>query len=132
MKGPKWDPAEGEVPMPDIITEAMEHSEKQPIMTTFRKIQQAAARVRCRYLHPTNGQKLLTPLVVFRKCWKKLRRGVTLQEDQKSQLTWTPEMSQTLDHQHIYSRGLLCLCSVREDAPNPQETQKVRRSGGVG
>ena len=24
--------------------------------------------------------------------------------------------------QHIYSRGLLGLCLVREDAPNPQET----------
>jgi hypothetical protein len=31
-KGPatglKWDPAQGEVPMPDTITEAMEHSQK--------------------------------------------------------------------------------------------------------
>ena len=56
---------------------------------------------------------------------------MTLQEDQKSQLTWTPEMSQTLDHQHIYSRGLLCLCSVREDAPNPQETGGPRKFRGL-
>ena len=70
MKGPKWDPAEGEVPMPDIITEAMEHSEKQPIMTTFRKIQQAAARVRCRYLHPTNGQKWVSHVVELGKTEK--------------------------------------------------------------
>ena len=26
--GPKWDPAQGEVPRPDTITEAMEHSQK--------------------------------------------------------------------------------------------------------
>jgi hypothetical protein len=32
---------------------------KGPIMTSLRKIQHAAERVRCRYLHPTNGQKLV-------------------------------------------------------------------------
>jgi hypothetical protein len=41
-------------------------------------LQEAAEKVRCRYLHPTNGQKLLTPLVELRKVWKKLRRRVTL------------------------------------------------------
>jgi hypothetical protein len=35
---------------------------KGSIMTALQKIQQAAERVRCRYLHPTNGQKLLTPV----------------------------------------------------------------------
>ena len=59
---------------------------------------------------------------------------MTLYEDQQSELTWTPEIPQTLDHQsgsihqlircsqHIYKRGLLGLGSVREDAPNSQET----------
>jgi hypothetical protein len=32
-------------------------------------------RIRGRYLHPTNGQKLLTPVVELRESWKKLRRG---------------------------------------------------------
>jgi hypothetical protein len=32
-------------------------------MPAFQKTQQAAERVRCRYLHPTNGQTLLTPVV---------------------------------------------------------------------
>jgi hypothetical protein len=62
-----------------------------------------------------------------------MRRAI-LWEEQQSQLIWTPEISQTLDHQtgsiyqliggsqHTYSRGLLGLCSFREDAPNPQET----------
>jgi hypothetical protein len=28
VTGPKWDPAQGVVPRPDTITEAMEHSQK--------------------------------------------------------------------------------------------------------
>jgi hypothetical protein len=46
-------------------------------MTDPRKAQQAAERVRCRYLHPTNGQKLLTPVVKLGKSWKMLRRRKT-------------------------------------------------------
>jgi hypothetical protein len=41
-------------------------------MTALRKTQQVAERVRCRYLHPTNGQKLLTPVVELGKSWKNL------------------------------------------------------------
>jgi hypothetical protein len=67
MTGPKWDPAQGEVPRPDTITEAMEHSQKGSIMTVLGKTQEAAKRVRCRYLHPTNEQKLLTPVVELGK-----------------------------------------------------------------
>jgi len=54
-------------------------------MTALQKTQQAAERVRCRYLHPTNGQKLLTPVVELGKSWKKLKRRITLKEDQQSQ-----------------------------------------------
>jgi hypothetical protein len=36
-------------------------------MTALQKTQQAAERVRCRYLHPTNGQKQLTPVVELGK-----------------------------------------------------------------
>ena len=49
-----------------------------PIMTTLQKAQQATENVRCRYLHPTNGQKLLTPVVELGKGRKKLRKRVTL------------------------------------------------------
>jgi hypothetical protein len=38
-----------------------------PIMTALPKTQQAAERVRCRYLHPTNEQKQLTPVVKLGK-----------------------------------------------------------------
>jgi hypothetical protein len=40
--------------------------------------QQAAERFRCRYLYPTNEQKLLTPVVELGKSLKKLRRSMTL------------------------------------------------------
>ena len=46
-------------------------------MAAFQEGQQAAVIVRFRYLHlhPTNGQKLVTPVVELGKSWKKLRRG---------------------------------------------------------
>ena len=35
----------------------------EPSMTALQKTQQAAERVRCRYLHPTDGQKQLILLL---------------------------------------------------------------------
>ena len=67
MTGTKWDLAQGEAPRFDTITEAMVHSQKGPIMTALQKTQQATERVRCRYFHPTNGQKQLSPVVEFKK-----------------------------------------------------------------
>jgi primosomal protein N'' len=58
-------------------------------MTALRKAQQAAERFRYRYLHSTNGQKLVATLVELGKNWKKLQRRVTLEDDQQSQVTWT-------------------------------------------
>lgn len=40
---------------------------KGPNMTALQKTQQVAKRVRCRYLHPTNQQRLLTPEVELGK-----------------------------------------------------------------
>jgi hypothetical protein len=68
-------------------------------MTALWKTQHASERVGCRHLHPTNGQKLLTPVIELGKGRKKLRRKTTLWEEPQSQLTWTPEISQTLNHQ---------------------------------
>jgi hypothetical protein len=48
----------------------MERSQKGPIMTTLWKIQQAAERVRCRYLHPTNVQKQQTSVFELGKAEK--------------------------------------------------------------
>jgi hypothetical protein len=36
-------------------------------LTVIWKTQQATGRVRCRYLHPTNGQKLLSPMIELGK-----------------------------------------------------------------
>jgi hypothetical protein len=47
-------------------------------MISLRKIQQAAKRARCRYLNPTNGQKLMSSVFELGKSWKKLRRRATL------------------------------------------------------
>ena len=49
-----------------------------PSITALWKTQQAAERVRCRYLHPTNEQKLLTTVVELGESRKKLRRRETL------------------------------------------------------
>ena len=110
----------------------------------LRKTQQAAEKVRCRYLHATNGQKQLTPVVDLRKAERSWGRGRPCQ-DQHSQLISIPKLSQTLDHQtgsicywhqliwdpqHIYSRGLPGLCSIRDDTPNPQDTGGHREFRG--
>ena len=47
-------------------------------MTALLKTQQAAERDRCRYLLPTNEQKMLTFVVELGKGWEKLRRRATL------------------------------------------------------
>jgi hypothetical protein len=47
-------------------------------MAALQEAQQAAERVRCRYLHPTNGQKPGISETELRKGWKKLRRRATL------------------------------------------------------
>ena len=36
-------------------------TKKVSVMTAFQKTQEVAERLKHRYLHPTNGQKLLTP-----------------------------------------------------------------------
>ena len=53
---------------------------KGPSMTAPQKTQQAADRIRCRYLHPTNGQKQLTPAVELGKAewsWRQPCRGIS-------------------------------------------------------
>ena len=60
-------------------------------MAALQEALQVAVCIRCRYLHPNNGQKLGTPVVELGKGWKKLRRRITPEEDQQSQLTWIPQ-----------------------------------------
>ena len=64
MTDPKWDPGKGEVTRQQSI------HKKKPNMTALQKTQQAAKRITCRYLHPINGQKQLTPVVELGKAEK--------------------------------------------------------------
>jgi hypothetical protein len=114
---------------------------KGPIMTAFWKTQQAV-KSQMQIFAPNQWTEAADPYGWFREGWKKLRRRVILKENHQSQLIWTPKISQTVDHQtdsihqliwgpqHTYSRGLLGLCSFRDDAPNPQETGGPREFRG--
>jgi hypothetical protein len=75
---PKVESAQGEASRPVTTTEAMECSRKGPYHDCSLKDPTRAERVSCRYLYPTNGQKLLTPVVELRKTWRKLKRMMTL------------------------------------------------------
>jgi hypothetical protein len=55
--------------------------------------------MRCRYLHPTNGVKLGTPVVALGKRLEEAEEEGDPIGRSESQLTWTPEISQTLSHQ---------------------------------
>jgi hypothetical protein len=78
VTGPKWDPAQGRSQVLTLLLRLWNAYKKGPSMTLLQKTQQEAKNVRCRYLYPINGQKLLTPVVELEKSWKKLRRRATL------------------------------------------------------
>jgi hypothetical protein len=44
----------------------------------FLRVSKATEKVRCRYLHPINRQKLVTLVIELEKIWKKLRRKAIL------------------------------------------------------
>jgi hypothetical protein len=66
-------------------------------MTALQKTQQA--RVRCRYLHPTNGQKQLTPVVELGKAERILDEKCDPIGGPAVLINLDPKISQTLDHQ---------------------------------
>ena len=78
MTGPKWDPDKERSQVMTLLLRLWSTHKKEPIMTALQKTQQAAERIRCRYLHPTNGQKLLTSVVELGESWKKMRRRENL------------------------------------------------------
>jgi hypothetical protein len=65
-------PKLGSSPMPD--TEAMKRSRKR----ILHEVPTRAEEIRCRYLHQTSGQKLVSPMFELGESSKKLRRRVTL------------------------------------------------------
>jgi hypothetical protein len=66
-------------------------------MTALQKTQQAAERVRCRYLHPSNGQKLLTPVAELRKSWE--------EAEEEGNPVGGPAVSINLDPQDLLDTG---------------------------
>jgi hypothetical protein len=64
-------------------------------MTTLRNIQQAAERVRCRYLLPTNEQKQLTPIVELGKAERSWGEGWSCRGPAVSINLDVPDLSNT-------------------------------------
>ena len=79
MTGPKWDPAQGEAPRPNTITEAVECSQKGHIMTALEKTQKTAEKVRCRYLYPSGIQLKGRPqdLTLLPRLWSAHKRDLS-------------------------------------------------------
>jgi hypothetical protein len=65
-------------------------------MTALQKTQQAAEIVRCRYLHPTNGQKQLTLLLN----WGKLKEA-----EEEGYPVGEPAVSINLDPRDLSNTG---------------------------
>ena len=61
------DRPKGEVPGLTLLLRLWSAHKKGSIMTALWKTQQAAERGRCSYLHPTDGQKLMTSVVELGK-----------------------------------------------------------------
>jgi hypothetical protein len=67
MTGPNWDSSQEEAPRLDIIANAMVCLQTGASMVALSEAHQSAERVRWRYLHPTNEEKLGTPVVELGK-----------------------------------------------------------------
>jgi hypothetical protein len=94
---PKWDSAEVEVPRPNTITEAMEHSQRG-IYHDYPQKYPTSTWVRCSYLYPTNGQKQLTPVVELGKLREAEEKGDSVGGPAVS-INLDPGDLLTLDHQ---------------------------------
>jgi len=66
---PKVGPSSRGGPQDDTLLRLWSIHKKEPLMTALLKTQQGTEGVWCRYVHQTNEQKLLTPLVEFGKSW---------------------------------------------------------------
>jgi hypothetical protein len=112
---------------PDTITEAMECSQKR-IYHGFPPKGPTSSWVRCRYLHPTNGQKLLTRVVELGKAERSWGGGPAASINLYLLRDFSNTGPPTRQHILVIVRppthtaeNLPRLGSVREDTPN-QET----------
>jgi hypothetical protein len=120
---------------------------QEPSMDAPQEAEQSPERVRCRYFHQTNGQKQVTPVLNWRKSGRSWVGVWPNGKTRSLNWPWTLRSLRSLRHwatnqagctnwyeapdRHIYSRGLPGLASVKEDAPNIQETWGPREWGGL-
>ena len=126
--GPKWDPAQRRPQDLTLLVRLWSAHKKGPSMTALKKTLQAAERVRCIYLHLTNGRSWIREKLeeAEEKGNPVGEQAVSINLDfrdfsdpgtptkQHNQVIWDPH--------HIYSRGLPGLGLVREESPNHQES----------
>jgi hypothetical protein len=78
VTGPKWDPAQEEVPKSDTITEAMECSQKWTYHDYSLKDPTSSWKSQMQIFAPNQWKETADPPVVeLRESWKKLKRMVT-------------------------------------------------------
>jgi hypothetical protein len=71
---PKWDPAQGKVPRPDTITEAMEHSQKGIYHNCPPKNPTSSWKSQMQIFAPNQWTETADPCGWTREGWRKLRR----------------------------------------------------------
>ena len=82
MKGgqvtsPKWIQLKGRLQSLTIFLLLQYAYRQEPSIAALREAQQGDGRVRCRCLHPNDGQEPGIPVVELVKSWKKLKRRAT-------------------------------------------------------
>jgi len=134
---PKGESSSKAAPRPDTITEAWKCSQKGAYHIFPPKDPTSSWKSQMQIFASNQWTEAADP------CGQIREKTEEIEEDQQSQLAWSPEISKTLDHQpgnihqriwspqHICSRALSGLASVREDAPNPQETGGPRDFRGL-
>jgi hypothetical protein len=139
---PNWHPAQGDTPRPDSITEAMQCSHKGTYHDCPLKDPTSSWKSQMQIFAPNQWTEAIDPCSWIREKLEAEEASYPVGGPAVS--TWTPDISQTLDHQpgsihqliwgpqHIYSRGLLGLGSVKEVADNPQEIGGPREFRGLG
>ena len=141
MTGPNWDPSQGEAPRPDTNYWCYDVLTDRNLAWLPSKRPNKQLTKTDAILTPNKWTEARDPCGWIRERLEKAKEEGDPIEDQQSQLTCTPGISQILGHQpgsihqlvrspqHIYSIQLHGLASVREDVPSPSETWGPREWG---
>ena len=139
VTGPKRDPAHGEVPRRDTITEAMECSQKGIYHDSTLEDPTSSWKSQRQIVVPNQWTEADDPCCWIRERLKEAEEegdpvggpAVSINLDLRDLSDIGPPNRQhTPADQHTYSRELPVLCSLRDDAPNPQVTGGPREFRG--